>query len=52
VYLTPVDDHNRKAQYTWDMIRINTNHPNRISYEAIQNGKIEGLEGYDHVSGR
>ena len=56
VYLTPVDDPNRKTQYTWEMIRINgswvginTNHPNRIAYEAIQNGDIEGLGGYKHV---
>lgn len=56
VYLTPVDDPNRQTQYTWEMIRINgrwvginTNHPNRIAYEAIKNGDIQGLPGYEHV---
>jgi len=56
VYLTPVDDPNRKTRYTWEMIRINgswvginTSHPNRIAYEAIKNGDIDGLRGYDLV---
>jgi len=56
VYLTPVDDPNRKTRYTWEMIHINgrwvginTNHPNRIAYEAIKNGEIEEFLGYKYV---
>jgi sugar fermentation stimulation protein A len=56
VYLTPVDDPNRKTRFTWEMIRlndhwvgINTNHPNRLAYEAIKNGEIERLPAYEQV---
>ena len=56
VYLTPVDDPNRKTRFTWEMIwlndhwvGINTNHPNQIAYEAIKNGDIARLKGYQQV---
>lgn len=56
VYLTPVDDPNRKTRFTWEMIwlndhwvGINTNHPNQIAYEAIKNGDIARLKGYQRV---
>lgn len=56
VYLTPVDDPNRRTRYTWEMIRINgdwvginTNHPNRLAYDAIRKGEVERLNGYDRV---
>ena len=56
VYMTPVDDPNRKTKYTWEMIKINgswvginTNVPNRLAYEAIKNGEIKKLASYDKV---
>ena len=56
VYMTPVDDPNRKTKFTWEMIKINgswvgvnTNIPNRIAFEAVQNNEIEQLSGYDRV---
>jgi sugar fermentation stimulation protein A len=56
IYMTPVDDPNRKTKYTWEMIKINgswvginTNVPNRLAYEAIKNGEIRKLAGYEKV---
>lgn len=56
VYLSPVRDPKRKTKYTWEMIKINgkwvginTNIPNKLAYESISKGTIEGLEGYDKV---
>ncbi|PIF02039.1 MAG: DNA/RNA nuclease SfsA [Draconibacterium sp.] len=56
VYLTPVDDPKRKTRFTWEMIKIagnwvgiNTSNPNKLAYEAISGGKIEGLKGYENV---
>lgn len=56
VYLTPVTDPKRRTKFTWEMIRINgdwvginTLIPNQLAYEAVVNGKIEGLNGYTTV---
>ena len=56
VYMTPVDDPNRKTKFTWEMIKINgswvgitTNVPNRLAFDAVKNGEIEKLSGYDKV---
>jgi sugar fermentation stimulation protein A len=56
VYMTPVNDPERKTRFTWEMIKIrgswvgiNTNVPNRLAYEAVQNGEIKRLKGYDLV---
>ena len=56
VYLTPVDDPNRKTRFTWEMIKINgdwvginTSNPNQLVYDAIVDEKIEGLKGYKKV---
>jgi len=56
VYLSPAKDPKRKTQYTWEMIKlngswvgVNTSHPNLIAFEAIKNGEIDQLTGYDHV---
>jgi sugar fermentation stimulation protein A len=56
VYLTPVNDPKRKTKFTWEMIHINgdwiginTNHPNKIVYDAIVNGEVEKLNGYTEV---
>ncbi|MEZ5198771.1 MAG: DNA/RNA nuclease SfsA [Bacteroidales bacterium] len=57
VYLSPVDDPNRKTKFTWEMIYINngwvginTSIPNKLAYEAIRNGTIDKLKGYSKVS--
>ncbi|OFX88049.1 MAG: sugar fermentation stimulation protein SfsA [Bacteroidetes bacterium GWF2_33_16] len=56
VYLTPVDDPNRKTKFTWEMIKINgdwvginTSNPNKLAFEAVKNGEIEKLKGYTEV---
>ena len=56
VYMSPVNDPSRKTKFTWEMIKINgswvginTNIPNKFSYEAIKQGKIEKLKGYDNI---
>lgn len=56
VYLSPVNDPKRKTKFTWEMIRINgdwvginTNTPNKLAFELISAGEIEGLQGYDLV---
>jgi sugar fermentation stimulation protein A len=56
VYMTPVNDPNRKTRFTWEMIRIrgswvgiNTTIPNLLAYEALQHGKIERLKGYNDI---
>ncbi|MDZ7777007.1 MAG: DNA/RNA nuclease SfsA [Bacteroidales bacterium] len=56
VFLTHHNDPKRKTQYTWEMIKIdgdwvgiNTNHPNRIAFEAIRNNEIAELRGYSTV---
>jgi len=53
VWLTPVDNPERKLKYTWELIEvhgalvgINTGHPNRLVAEAIAAGRIEALDGY------
>jgi sugar fermentation stimulation protein A len=56
VFLSPVNDPKRKTKFTWEMILIdgnwvgiNTSMPNMLAFEWIKNGKIPGLEGYQHV---
>lgn len=56
VWLSPADNPNRKLKYTWELIEvadeivgINTNHPNVLAYEAIRDGVIPELSGYDSV---
>lgn len=56
VYLTPVNDSKRKTKFTWEMIfmnndwiGVNTSIPNVLAYEAVRDGKIEQLKGYDRV---
>lgn len=56
VYLTPVNDPKRRTKYTWEMIKINGNwvgintaNPNKLAYEAVSAGLIEGLKGYTEV---
>lgn len=56
VYLTPVSDPKRKTKFTWEMIKINgdwvginTGNPNKLAFEAISKGQIQGLSGYTEV---
>lgn len=56
VYLSPVNDPNRKTKFTWEMIQINNNwvgvntgNPNKLAFEAVKNGEIEKLRGYTEV---
>jgi len=56
VFLTHHNDPKRKTQYTWEIIKIdgdwvgiNTNHPNRIAFEAVKNNEIAELRGYSTV---
>lgn len=55
VWLSPANDPKRKLKFTWELIQIdkamvgiNTQHPNRIVYEAIEAGQISELTGYDN----
>jgi len=54
VYISNSARAGRRLLYTWEMIRvdgtwvgINTLHPNRLVAEAIENGGLEELQGYD-----
>jgi sugar fermentation stimulation protein A len=56
VLLNKSENKKRKYRYTWEMIHngrcwigINTAVPNRISLEAIQNGRISELAGYSDI---
>lgn len=56
VFLSPVDDPKRKTKFTWEMIEIdgkwvgiNTGNPNILAFEAISQGLIPELKGYDFV---
>jgi len=53
VWLSPANDPKRKLKFTWELVKIgnamvgiNTQHPNRIVFEAIEAGKIDELTGY------
>lgn len=56
VYLTSVNDPKRKTKFTWEMIKINgdwvginTGNPNKLAFDAISNGTIPELIGYNNV---
>ena len=56
VFLSPVNDPKRKTKFTWEMIYINngwvginTMIPNKLAFEAIQNGEIDKLKNYTNV---
>ncbi|MBB4265927.1 DNA/RNA nuclease SfsA [Roseospira visakhapatnamensis] len=54
VWVSPASNPERKLKYTWELVRIgdhlvgvNTNHPNAIVAEAIAQGRVPGLTGYE-----
>lgn len=56
VWLSPARNPNRKLKYTWELIRIgealvgiNTAHPNALVEEAVKDGTISELAGYETV---
>ncbi len=56
VFLSESNNPKRKLKYTWEllqgsgtMIGINTQVPNKLVKQAIENGLIEELSGYDRV---
>jgi sugar fermentation stimulation protein A len=56
VLVSESDNPARKLKYTWEMVHngkcwigINTQTPNKIAREAIQNGVIPELGGYDQI---
>ena len=53
VWISPVDDPNRKLRYTLELVRtpgslvgVNTGHPNRLARDAIEAGLVTELAGY------
>lgn len=57
VFLSPAEKPGRKTKFTWEMIKINnkwvginTGNPNKIAYNALKNGTIEGLKDYTEVT--
>ena len=56
VLLSKSDNPTRKLKYTWEMVHngtcwigINTQIPNKIAIEAIENHVISELDGYDEI---
>ncbi len=56
VWLSPARNPDRKLRYSWELLRvgdalvgINTAHPNAIAAEAIEDGSIAELTGYDSL---
>ena len=56
IWLSPARNPARKLRYSWEMIRVgdglvgvHTGHPNRIVEEAVRDGRIAELGGYDGI---
>lgn len=56
VWISPARNPDRKLKFTWELIRvretlvgINTSLPNMIVSEAIENGTVSELSGYDSL---
>tara|TARA_B100000925_G_scaffold291208_1_gene278467 strand:+ start:129 stop:845 length:717 start_codon:yes stop_codon:yes gene_type:complete len=56
VLLSKSDDPKRKLKFTLEMtsngktwINVNTSRTNHIAFEAVKNGKIKELVGYEHI---
>jgi len=57
VWLSESDNPKRKYKYTWELIKvpetmigINTQVPNKLVKQSIENGLIQELSGYDRVT--
>ncbi|MCK5543113.1 MAG: DNA/RNA nuclease SfsA [Desulfobacterales bacterium] len=56
VFLSESDNPKRKLKYTWELVKtsgtmigINTQVPNKLVKQAIENGLIKELSGYDKI---
>ena len=56
VFLSPVNDPKRKTKFTWEMIKINnswvginTGNPNKLAFDAVNEGIIPSLTGFTNV---
>lgn len=56
VWLSHHDDPRRKLAFSWELVRVgdalvcvNTGHPNRLVENAIRDGRIPELAGYDSI---
>ena len=56
VWLSPATNPERKLKWNWELVRVdgelvgvNTAHPNRIVAEAVADGLIPELSGYDGI---
>ncbi|MDA8229911.1 MAG: DNA/RNA nuclease SfsA [Magnetospirillum sp.] len=56
VWLSPAANPGRKLPWSWELCRIdghlvgvNTAHPNAIAAEAVRDGRIAELAGYEHI---
>ena len=56
VFLSTSENPSRKYRYTWELVEadgcwagINTGRPNRLVREAIENGVVTELQGYDAI---
>ncbi len=54
VWISPARNPDRKLKYTWELLRVgeawvgvNTAHPNQIVFDAIEDGTIAELQGYE-----
>lgn len=56
VWVSRANNPNRKLKYTWELVQegdtlvgANTGHPNALVEQAIHNGVIKELQGYEHL---
>ncbi|MEZ7880441.1 MAG: DNA/RNA nuclease SfsA [Rhodospirillales bacterium] len=54
VWISPARNPDRKLKFTWELLRVgdawvgvNTAHPNKLVFDAIADGTIVELQGYD-----
>ena len=54
VWISPARNPDRKLKYTWELLRVNdawvgvnTAHPNKLVFDAIEDGTITELQGYE-----
>ncbi len=54
VWLSPATNPDRKLKFTWELIKIgdamvgiNTSHPNKMVFDAIEDGTITELQGFE-----